>query len=75
MKASLPMISYRLIHALRIHARIGKIVGMGREKAARVWRLNARQVASLSHRRLNNFNHMPILPDQKRDRISLRNVV
>lgn len=32
-------ISYRLIHALRIQARIGKIVGMGREKAARVWRL------------------------------------
>jgi hypothetical protein len=32
-------VSYRLIHALRIQARIGKIVGMGREKAARVWRL------------------------------------
>jgi len=32
-------ISYRLIHALRIQARTGKIVGMGREKAARVWRL------------------------------------
>ncbi len=27
-------ISLRLIHALRIQARIGKIVGMGREKAA-----------------------------------------
>jgi len=32
-------VSYRLIHALRIQARIGKIVGMGRDKAARVWRL------------------------------------
>jgi hypothetical protein len=32
-------ISYRLIHALRIQARTGKIVAMGREKAARVWRL------------------------------------
>jgi hypothetical protein len=32
-------ISYRLIHALRIQARIGKIVGAGKEKAARVWRL------------------------------------
>lgn len=32
-------ISYRLIHALRIQARTGKIVGIGREKAARVWRL------------------------------------
>jgi hypothetical protein len=32
-------ISYRLIHALRIQARSGKIVGAGRDKAARVWRL------------------------------------
>ncbi|HUZ34040.1 MAG TPA: hypothetical protein VMV19_18320 [Xanthobacteraceae bacterium] len=32
-------ICYRLIHALRIQARTGKIVGMGRHKAARVWRL------------------------------------
>jgi hypothetical protein len=32
-------ISYRLIHALRIQARSGKIVAMSREKAARVWRL------------------------------------
>jgi hypothetical protein len=33
-------ISYRLIHALRIQARIGKIVRLGREKAARIWRLS-----------------------------------
>jgi hypothetical protein len=32
-------ISYRLIHALRIQARNGSIIGLGREKAARVWRL------------------------------------
>ncbi|HTV38124.1 MAG TPA: hypothetical protein VMF12_16970 [Xanthobacteraceae bacterium] len=32
-------ISYRLIHALRIQARGGRIVGVGRHKAARVWRL------------------------------------
>ena len=32
-------IGYRLIHALRIQARNGKIVALGREKAARVWRL------------------------------------
>ena len=32
-------ISYRLIHVLRIQARIGKIIGLGREKAAPVWRL------------------------------------
>jgi hypothetical protein len=32
-------ISYRLIHALRIQARSGKLVGAGREKAARIWRL------------------------------------
>jgi hypothetical protein len=32
-------ISYRLIHALRIQARSGKLVGMGRDKAARIWRL------------------------------------
>jgi hypothetical protein len=32
-------VSYKLIHALRIQARTGKLVGMGREKAARVWRL------------------------------------
>jgi hypothetical protein len=34
-------ISYRLIHALRIQARSGKLVGMGRDKAARVWALPA----------------------------------
>jgi hypothetical protein len=32
-------ISYKLIHALRIQARMGKIVGLGRHKAARIWRL------------------------------------
>jgi hypothetical protein len=32
-------VSYRLIHALRIQARGGKLVGMGRDKAARVWKL------------------------------------
>ena len=32
-------IAYRLIHALRIQARNGKIVGIGKQKAARVWRL------------------------------------
>jgi len=32
-------ISYRLIHALRIQARSGKILGVGREKAARIWQL------------------------------------
>lgn len=32
-------ISYRLIHALQIQARSGKIVGAGRDKAARVWQL------------------------------------
>jgi hypothetical protein len=32
-------VSYRLIHALRMQARTGKLVGIGREKAARVWRL------------------------------------
>jgi hypothetical protein len=32
-------ISYRLIHALRIQARSGKLVGAGRDKAARIWRL------------------------------------
>jgi len=37
-------ISYRLIHALRIQARIGKIAALGREKAARVWRLPDRLV-------------------------------
>jgi hypothetical protein len=31
--------AHRLIHVLRIQARGGKIVGMGRDKAARVWRL------------------------------------
>lgn len=33
------VVSYKLIHALRIQARMGKIVGIGRYKAARVWRL------------------------------------
>jgi hypothetical protein len=37
-------ISHRLIHALRIQARIGKIVPMGRDRAARVWRLPDRLV-------------------------------
>ncbi|MGC1779062.1 MAG: hypothetical protein WBB34_14040 [Xanthobacteraceae bacterium] len=37
-------ISYRLIHALRIQARTGKLVGIGRYKAARVWRLPDRLV-------------------------------
>jgi len=32
-------ISYKLIHALRIQARTGKMVGVGRYKAARIWRL------------------------------------
>lgn len=32
-------IAHRLIHALRVQARTGKIIGLGREKAARVWRL------------------------------------
>jgi hypothetical protein len=32
-------ISYRLIHTLRIAARTGKIVGIGKHKAARIWRL------------------------------------
>ena len=35
-------IAYRLIHALRLAARSGKIVAVGREKAARVWRLPER---------------------------------
>lgn len=30
-------ISYRLIHALRLRARGGKIVALGRDKAARIW--------------------------------------
>jgi hypothetical protein len=37
-------IGKRLIHALRIQARGGKIVGLGREKAAMVWRLPGRLV-------------------------------
>lgn len=37
-------IGYRLIHALRIQARIGKIVGLGRDRAARVWRLSERLI-------------------------------
>ena len=37
-------VAYRLIHVLRIQARNGKIVGMGRYKAARVWRLPERLV-------------------------------
>lgn len=37
-------VSYRLIHTLRIQARIGKIVGMGRYKAARIRRLADRLV-------------------------------
>ena len=32
-------ISHRLIHALRIQARNGKVNGIGRFKAAKVWRL------------------------------------
>jgi hypothetical protein len=32
-------IGHRLIHTLRIQARIGKLVGAGRYKAARIWRL------------------------------------
>ena len=32
-------ISYRLIHALRMQARGGNIVGVGRHEAARGWRL------------------------------------
>jgi hypothetical protein len=32
-------VAYRLIHVLRIQARNGKIVGIGRQKAARIWRL------------------------------------
>jgi len=37
-------VAYRLIHVLRIQARNGKIVGMGRDKAARIWRLPERLV-------------------------------
>jgi hypothetical protein len=37
-------ISHRLIHGLRIQARGGKIVGVGRHKAARIWRLPERLV-------------------------------
>lgn len=37
-------VAYRLIHVLRIQARSSKIVGMGRHKAARVWRLPDRLV-------------------------------
>lgn len=32
-------IGHRLIHALRLHRRTGKLVGMGRSKAAIIWRL------------------------------------
>jgi hypothetical protein len=32
-------IAYKLIHALRIQARGGRIVGVGKHKAARIWRL------------------------------------
>ena len=32
-------VAYRLIHVLRIQARNGKIVGAGKHKAARIWRL------------------------------------
>jgi|SRR5579883_858934 uncharacterized protein YukE len=32
-------ISHRLIHALRLQARGGKLIAVGRHKAARVWRL------------------------------------
>lgn len=38
-KVLVKAIGYRLIHALRIQARGGKIVGMGRRQAARIWRL------------------------------------
>lgn len=37
-------VAYRLIHVLRLQARGGKIVGMGRDRAARVWRLPERLV-------------------------------
>ncbi len=37
-------VAYRLIHVLRIQARGGKIVGIGRHKAARIWRLPDRLV-------------------------------
>ncbi len=37
-------VAYRLIHVLRLQARGGKIVGIGRQKAARVWRLPDRLV-------------------------------
>ena len=62
-------ISYRPIPALRIQARIGKIVRMGREKAARVWRLPAPQplnspcpttnVQSSISNRLRKFGRRP----------------
>jgi hypothetical protein len=35
-------LGHRLIHVLRLQARSGKIVGVGRHKAARVWRLPER---------------------------------
>lgn len=37
-------VAVRLIHVLRINARNGKIVGVGRQKAARVWRLPERLI-------------------------------
>jgi hypothetical protein len=37
-------VGYRLIHVLRLQARGGKIVGVGKHKAARVWRLPERLV-------------------------------
>ena len=37
-------VAYRLIHVLRLQARGGKIVGIGRHKAARIWRLPERLV-------------------------------
>jgi|SRR5579863_9219927 len=37
-------VAYRLIHVLRLQARGGKLVGVGRDRAARVWRLPERLV-------------------------------
>jgi len=40
-------ISYRLIHALRIQARTGKLIAMGRDKAARAMRRKSHALAIL----------------------------
>ena len=37
-------VAVRLIHVLRLQARGGKIVGMGRDRAAKIWRLPERLV-------------------------------